>query len=219
MGPVLGERWEKALLYASRVHALQERKGSGVPYVSHLLSVAALVLEAGGDEDQAIAALLHDAAEDQGGEPRLADIERRFGPRVAAIVRACSDTTETPKPPWRERKEAYIAHLPALREALPQALLVSLADKLHNARTILADYRAVGERLFDRFTGARDGTLWYYGALVRAYRALALDDSLLDELERTVTDLHTLAAYAGPATISAQETRRRRGGQRTQRTE
>jgi len=201
MGPVLGERWEKALLHASRIHALQERKGSGVPYVSHLLSVAALVLEAGGDEDQAIAALLHDAAEDQGGEPRLADIERRFGPRVAAVVRACTDTTETPKPPWRARKEAYIAHMPALREELPEALLVSLADKLHNARTILADYRAAGEPLFERFTGARDGTLWYYGALVHAYRAMALDGPLLDELERTVAALHTLAGYNGAAAI------------------
>src|SRR3712207_7204546 len=135
MPVMLGERWEKALVYASRVHALQWRQGSNVPYVSHLLGVASLVLEAGGDEDQAIAALLHDAAEDQGGEARLADIEARFGGRVAAIVRACTDSTETPKPPWRARKETYIAHLPTLEGSVPESLCVSVADKLHNART------------------------------------------------------------------------------------
>ena len=189
MTPKLGERWEKALVYASQIHALQERKGSGVPYVSHLLSVAALVLEYGGDEDQAIAALLHDAAEDQGGEARLADIRNRFGERVAAIVRACTDTTETPKPPWRPRKEAYIAHLSTCP---PDALLVSAADKLHNARSILSDYRVCGASVFDRFTASQEETLWYYRELGDAFRQCAAPAALVAELERTVAELAAL---------------------------
>jgi GTP pyrophosphokinase len=208
MPVMLGERWEKALVYASRVHALQWRKGSDVPYMSHLLGVASLVREAGGDEDQAIAALLHDAAEDQGGEARLADIEALFGGHVAAIVRGCTDTTETPKPPWRTRKEAYIAHLPALEATVPESLCVSVADKLHNARTILADYRACGASLFDRFTGGRDGTLWYYGALVDAYRRMGasprMPSVLLDELTRTVAALQREAGYDGELRVDAE---------------
>ena len=189
--PMLGERFERALVYASRIHASQVRKGSGVPYVSHLLGVAALVLEGGGDEDQAIAALLHDAAEDQGGEPRIADIRAHFGDRVARIVRACTDTTEDPKPEWRTRKRRYIAHLP---EEEPDVWLVSVADKLHNARSILADYRLHGDPIFDRFTGAKEGTLWYYRALVDAYRRIGFESPLLDELRRTVTTLVELVA-------------------------
>lgn len=189
----LSERFAAALGYATELHARQVRKGSGVPYIAHLLAVTALVLEYGGDEDTAIAALLHDAVEDQGGAATRAAIAARFGEPVAAIVDGCSDTDVVPKPPWQARKEAYIAHVAA---APPAVLLVSAADKLHNARSILADYRQVGEALWERFTGSRAGTLWYYRALVTAYRQSAAPRALIDELDRTVTELERLA---GPA--------------------
>ena len=155
----LGPRFDDALAYASQLHRWQTRKGSEVPYVSHLLGVASLVIEEGGTEVQAIAALLHDAVEDQGGLLRLVDIRERFGDAVADIVLACTDSTEEPKPPWRPRKEAYLAHLPAVS---PDALIVSVADKVHNAHSILMDLRSGGIAMFERFTGGMDGTLWYY---------------------------------------------------------
>ena len=139
-------------------------------YVSHLLIVAGLVLEFGGDEDDAIAGLLHDAVEDAGGRARLEDIEKQFGARVARIVEACSDTDAVPKPPWRQRKHAYIAHL---NDASPSARLVSAADKLANVRSIIKDYREIGEALWSRFKGGRDGTLWYYRALADTFDRLA----------------------------------------------
>ncbi len=163
---LLTERFNSALLYASRLHARQKRKGSEVPYVAHLLGVAALVLEAGGDEDQAIAALLHDAVEDQGGEPRLEDIRGQFGQRVAEIVAGCTDSYTDPKPDWCLRKKQYLAHLP---NASRDVLLVSAADKLYNARTLLADWRVEGNRVFERFKGGKDGTLWYYRALADVF--------------------------------------------------
>ena len=185
----LGRKFEEALRYTHELHRDQKRKETDIPYISHLLSVCALVLEHGGSETQAIAALLHDGPEDQGGEATLAEIQKRFGAGVAAIVSACSDTMEVPKPPWRARKESYIAHL----ESVPkEVLLVSMADKLHNARAILADYRVIGEALWQRFSGGRDGTLWYYRALVTAYRRLE-DGPLLHELDRTVGELEALA--------------------------
>jgi len=194
-GEILTERFEQALLFAAQVHAEQKRKGGAVPYVSHLLAVAALVMEAGGDEDECIAALLHDAAEDQGGRPMLEKIEQRFGPRVARIVEACSDSlTEGPdKAPWRQRKQAYLAHLP---ESSPSDRLVSLADKLHNSRTLLADLRREGAAAFEKFRGKRDGTLWYYRELLRAHRAAQppVAPDLLDEYERVVTEIERLAA-------------------------
>src|SRR5947199_8691848 len=134
---VLTTRFEEALIYATRLHASQSRKGSTTPYIAHLLAVTALVLENGGNEDEAIAALLHDAIEDQGGASTREEIRRHFGDAVVAIVDGCTDTEVMPKPPWRGRKEAYIAHI---RHASPSVRLVSAADKLHNARTILADY-------------------------------------------------------------------------------
>ncbi|MGM0576001.1 MAG: HD domain-containing protein [Myxococcota bacterium] len=186
----LGERFNEALSYAADLHAHQTRKGSDIPYVSHLMSVASLVLEHGGDEEQAIAALLHDAAEDQGGLETLRDIERRFGVRVARIVDACSDSHGEPRPPWRERKEHYLRHL---REEVPQdALLVSMADKLHNARSILLDFRRHGDGLWSRFTADRDGVLWYYRSLVETY-ADRVRSPLLDELERTLSEIERLA--------------------------
>lgn len=179
---MLTDRFDEALAYASRIHRDQRRKDTAIPYVSHLLAVASLTLEHGGDEDQAIAALLHDAAEDQGGAERLADIEARFGPGVAAIVADCTDSWAEPRPPWRERKAAYVA---ALAGKPARSLLVSLADKTHNARAIVGDLRRHGDDLWPRFTGGKAGTLWYYGTLARAF-ALALPGDLADEFARTV---------------------------------
>ena len=163
----LTERFQSALAFANKLHRHQRRKGTDIPYVSHLLGVASIALEIGADEDQAIAALLHDAVEDQGGAPCLAQIRERFGDRVAGIVSDCTDADTDPKPPWRGRKEAYIAslaHKPA------DSLLVSLADKTHNARAILDDLVVHGPALWDRFTGGRDGSLWYYEELSGAFR-------------------------------------------------
>ena len=181
----LTERFKEALALATDVHAGQSRKGTSVPYVSHVLGVCSLVLEDGGSEDEAIGALLHDAVEDGGGRPMLDEIRRRFGERVAQIVWACSDTDETPKPPWKERKTRYIEHV---RQAGPDARRVSCADKLHNARSILRDYRALGERLWDRFTASGDETLWYYRELIAALRQPDRSP-LVAELERVVSEL------------------------------
>jgi (p)ppGpp synthase/HD superfamily hydrolase len=162
MSTLLTGRYDDALVFASKLHREQFRKASKIPYISHLLSVSALVIESGGSEDQAIAGLLHDAAEDQGGRKTLEAIRDRFGDSVATIVSDCTDSWTQPKPPWRERKEAYIARLPLKPE---ESLLVSLADKAHNSRTILADYREVGDKVWDRFRGGKTGTLWYYQSL------------------------------------------------------
>ena len=184
-----GEKFESALLYATQLHRYQERKGSGVPYVMHLLAVASIVGENGGTEDEVIAALLHDAPEDMGGEERLEDIRRRYGGTVAEIVEGCTDTYEDPKPAWRPRKERYVTHV---AEAPRSVRLVSAADKLHNARSILADLRAIGEGLWGRFTGGKAGTLWYYRALVDAYKK-AGNDPLAEELDRVVGEIEALA--------------------------
>jgi GTP pyrophosphokinase len=181
----LTPRFTEALAYATEVHAGQSRKGTSVPYVAHVLGVCALVLEDGGGEDEAIAALLHDAVEDAGGRPRLDDIRRRFGDRVADIVWACSDTDQTPKPPWKERKARYIDHV---RAAGPDARRVSCADKLHNARSILRDYRTEGERIWARFNAPPEEQLWYYGQLVEAFRQPDRT-ALVAELERVVGEL------------------------------
>jgi len=192
----LSARFEEALVYAAQLHADQARKGTTIPYVAHLLGVASIVLEQGAGEDEAIAALLHDAVEDQGGEATLAEIGRRFGPRVAEIVDACTDARTTPKPPWRERKQAYIAHL---HHATASVRLISAADKLHNARAILRDYRAIGESLWTRFNGGKEGTLWYYRALVEALQA-AGPTPLVEELDRVVSEIEKLASEVGEDT-------------------
>ncbi len=189
----LSTRFEEALIFATRLHARQVRKGTPVPYISHLLAVAGMVLEQGGDEDAAIAALLHDAVEDQGGRRTLDEIRRRFGDRVAEIVEECSDAFTFFKPPWRKRKEAYLAHLP---QASAAVRLVSAADKLHNARTTVADYRAMGEALWERFNGGREGTLWFYRAMVEALQAGG-SFSLVEELDRVVSELERLASAKG----------------------
>ncbi|MCC7398999.1 MAG: bifunctional (p)ppGpp synthetase/guanosine-3',5'-bis(diphosphate) 3'-pyrophosphohydrolase [Planctomycetes bacterium] len=163
---MLGPRFDQALLFACELHRQQVRKGSGCPYVAHLLAVAGLAIEHGADEDQAIAALLHDAVEDQGGLPTLARIEAQFGPRVARIVRGLTDSESTPKPPWRQRKEHYLRHLAA---AADEVLLVSCCDKIHNARAILGDHQEHGAAVWQLFTGGRDGTLWYYRELAAIF--------------------------------------------------
>lgn len=189
MAPMLGERFEQAFLWAAELHADQTRKGSGIPYLTHLLAVTALVLEDGGDEDQAIAALLHDAIEDQGGYELLDEIRRRFGDRVADTVAGLTDTYIRPKPPWRERKERYIRDL---RQAPPEVVRVSLADKLHNARSIRKDLIEQGETLWDRFRGGKHGTLWYYRTLLQVYRE-ASNSPLVLELEQVLNEIETLA--------------------------
>ncbi len=183
------QRFEAALIYALHLHAEQKRKGTTIPYISHLLAVAALVLEDGGSEDEAIAALLHDAIEDQGGEPIRQEIRRRFGERVVEIVNGCTDTDQTPKPPWLERKKQYLEHL---RSASPQILRVSVADKLHNARSVLYDLRRYGEAVWQRFNGGRDGTLWYYRQLVQIFRERCTS-FLVEELDRVVSELERLS--------------------------
>jgi len=187
--PLLTARFEDALLLAARHHADQVRKGTKIPYLAHLLSVAALALEHGATEDEAIAALLHDAVEDGGGPEMLAGIRERFGDTVAEIVDGCTDADTIPKPPWRARKEAYIARMAVARAPVR---LVSSADKLHNARAILADVRATGDEVWSRFTAPRDQVIWYYRSLVAAYRA-AGGTPVLDELDRTVTEIERLA--------------------------
>lgn len=189
-------RLAEAFLYAAELHGAQLRKVGGEPYVAHLLGVCATVLAHGGDEDEAIAALLHDAVEDQGGEATRDEIARRFGPRVAEIVDGCTDTTATPKPPWRRRKEEYLARL---RAAPASVRLVAAADKLDNARAMLREYRLHGESLWDFFRGGRDGTRWYYRAVVEALRAGGDDPAtrlgtLIDELDQTVARLERLGA-------------------------
>jgi (p)ppGpp synthase/HD superfamily hydrolase len=187
---VLSERFTQALTYAAELHAQQVRKGSGVPYISHLLGVASIALEYGANEDEAIAALLHDAIEDQGGAATRAEICRRFGENVTAIVDGCTDADTTPKPPWRQRKEAYIAHLAT---ASPSVLLVSAADKLYNARSILKDYRLMGELLWQRFQGGKAGTLWYYRAMTNAFNKTQ-PTAIVEELTRVVTAIEELVA-------------------------
>jgi (p)ppGpp synthase/HD superfamily hydrolase len=182
-----GEKFERALPYAARVHWDQVRKGTSTPYITHLLAVASIVGENGGTEDEVVAALLHDAPEDQGGEARLRDIRDRFGARVAEIVDGCTDTYETPKPPWRERKESYLVHL---ADACGSVRLVSSADKLHNARTVLSDYRLLGEDLWTRFNGKKEGTLWYYRAIVGTLQG---DGPIVGELDRVVSALETVS--------------------------
>ena len=189
-----GEKFEDALIYAARLHRDQARKGSDVPYVTHLLAVASIVSENGSTEDEVVAALLHDAPEDRGGRERLEEIRSRFGDEVAKIVDGCTDTYEDPKPDWRPRKEAYVAHVAT---APAPVRLVSAADKLHNARSILADLRSLGDKLWDRFTGGKEGTLWYYRALVEAY-AEAGANPVVEELDRVVHEIEVLVRRTEP---------------------
>jgi (p)ppGpp synthase/HD superfamily hydrolase len=180
---LLTDRFDDAFQYAHQLHRNQTRKGTTIPYITHLMAVAALVVEHGGNEDQAIAALLHDAAEDQGGAERLSEIRKKFGNTVATIVSDCTDSWTEPKPTWRSRKEAYLAVLPGKPR---ESLLVSLADNTHNAQAILFDYRVLGDRLWERFNGGADGTRWYYSALAEVF-SKAMPGPLADRLLLSVT--------------------------------
>jgi (p)ppGpp synthase/HD superfamily hydrolase len=194
--PVLSERFEQALVYACRAHNKHTRKGAGVPYISHLMAVSAIVLEHGGTENEAIAALLHDAAEDAGGVQRLEDINVQFGTEVAGIVAGCTDTYTVPKPDWEMRKIAHVERVKAMPESVR---IVVAADKIHNAMSVIEDYREVGEEIWSRFTGGRDGTLWYYRAMCEALHEGADQierpglKRLLRVLTRRVQRLHELA--------------------------
>ena len=192
--PHLGSRLQQAFRYSAGKHAGQTRKQTAVPYLSHLMAVASLVLEAGGDEDLAIAALLHDVVEDCGGMPRLREIRRKFGPRVARIVEGCTDSFSDPKPPWLERKQAYLAHL---KSEDTETRLVSACDKLHNVRTVLADYRQQGESVWKRFQGKRDGTLWYYRAISHEFRRSG-PNCITRELEIAVEQLEQAVRVKRP---------------------
>jgi len=186
----LSPKFDQALHYAVLIHAGQIRKGANIPYISHLLGVASIALEYGANEDEAIGALLHDAGEDAGGDGRIEDIRHRFGDAVAEIVRGCTDAVTQPKPPWRKRKENYIAHVSG---ASASVRLVSASDKLHNARAILRDFRLHGNGVWLRFQGGKDGTLWYYRSLVTAFRQAGKGE-LIEELDRVVAELEQLAA-------------------------
>jgi (p)ppGpp synthase/HD superfamily hydrolase len=196
--PLRSSRFVKALGYVAKLHGRQIRKRTQRPYIGHLLSVTATVIEYGGDEEMAIAALLHDAVEDQGGAPRLREIRRKFGKRVAHIVDGCTDTDQQPKPPWLERKRAYVARVG--REGA-DVRLVSAADKLSNVRETLHDFRMHGEEVFERFAGKQGGTLWYYRALVEAFRC-AGSNPLVEELDRVVTELESLTGVRAASSKS-----------------
>jgi (p)ppGpp synthase/HD superfamily hydrolase len=187
---MLSYRFEEALIYATSLHAGQKRKSTEIPYIAHLLAVTGLVLEDGGSEDEAIAALLHDGVEDQGGMKTLNEIRQRFGDHVADLVDALSDAYTQPKPPWRQRKQDYIAHL---GQASKEVRRISLADKLHNARDILRTLEEVGEATWKRFRGGKEGTLWYYRSLVRAFQETG-SDYMTEELGRVVSKIVELAA-------------------------
>jgi len=183
-------RFAEAFLFAERLHCTQVRKKTQVPTISHLMAVAALVLENGGGEDEAMAALLHDTAEDCGGRPVLDEIRRRFGDSVASIVEGCSDTLESPKPRWKPRKESYLEHL----ETAPEAnLLVSLADKVHNARSLAFEYRRVGDDLWQRFSASQEQTMLYYESLLSIFRRRCPEAQklLVNELAKALRDLET----------------------------
>lgn len=186
----MSDRFAEALAMANELHGDQVRKGTKVPYVSHLLIVAGTVLQNGGDEDEAVAALLHDTVEDCGGKPVMEKIRQRFGDKIADLVDGCTETDIRPKPPWRERKERYIENI---KSANPSVRLISCADKLHNATSILFDYRRVGEKVWDRFNAGKSDSLWFYTSMVDALRAAGETRPILNDLEIAVKNLKELA--------------------------
>jgi (p)ppGpp synthase/HD superfamily hydrolase len=196
----LGSGFLRAFLFAAEKHAGQVRKCSTIPYVAHLMGVSSLVLEAGGDEDLAIAALLHDVVEDCGGAPLLKEVRRRFGRRAAQVVEGCTDADTYPKAPWRERKQSYLRHL---KHADDDTRLVSAADKLNNIRSILSDYREIGESVWSRFNGGREGTLWYYRSL-RDEFFRSKPNRITRDLDLAVNELESLV---GSKPVAAQKFR------------
>jgi (p)ppGpp synthase/HD superfamily hydrolase len=186
--PILTHRFDEAIELAFRLHRYHVRNSTGVPYFSHLMSVAALVLEDGGTEDEAIAALLHDTLEDCADQISGTQLEQRFGRTVRLLVEACTDTPAShvggEKTPWKPRKTEYIKHIRG-----GGATRISLADKVHNARSILRDHRITGEGVWSRFSASREDTLWYYQELVKAYRAAGTGGFLMDEFERVVDEI------------------------------
>jgi (p)ppGpp synthase/HD superfamily hydrolase len=189
----LSQKFQDALIYAIRAHGDQMRKKTGIPFVAHILGVTGIAMEYGATETEAIGALLHDTVEDCGGAERLRDIREKFGNDVAHIVDGCTDTYETPKPPWPERKRAYIEHL---QHSDSSTRLVSASDKLHNTRAILAELRRHGLEVFERFSGKKEGTLWYYRTLVTAFRRHRDHADLIDELDRVVSAIEQFVAEA-----------------------
>jgi (p)ppGpp synthase/HD superfamily hydrolase len=185
----LSQRFERAMEYAARLHATQLRKGTDRPYIAHLLGVTSIVLTHGGDEDEAIGALLHDAVEDQPDKTSFDEIRRRFGARVEKIVRGCTDAVTIPKPPWIERKEKYVRHL---RHAGHSVRLVSAADKLYNVREILDDYREHGERVWKRFHATKQQALWYYREVAKILTRKG-PRALAEELWRVIRELEKAA--------------------------
>ena len=181
----LTSNFEQALIYATQLHANQTRKVDKIPYISHLMSVSALILEAGGTEDEAIAGLLHDAVEDQGGKATREEIRQKFGETVVEIVDGCTETDITPKPPWKERKIQYIENI---RNGSDSVKLVSQADKLHNARSLLIGYQNQGDKLWDYFSGSKEDKLWFYGELLKIYQQGNVNFMTV-ELERILAEL------------------------------
>jgi (p)ppGpp synthase/HD superfamily hydrolase len=189
---LLSPRFEQALQYATIIHAGQMRKGSDVPYIAHLLAVTSIALEHGANEDEAIAALLHDAAEDAGGRKRVNDIRVRFGDTVADLVISCTDTMMERKPEWRSRKEAYVG---SIQHKSTSELLITASDKLHNSQSILRDYRELGDDVWERFSSKKEGTLWYYRALANAFMTAPNNTrckALVEEINRVVTTIEDL---------------------------
>lgn len=186
-------RLYEALQLAFCLHGHDARKSSNVPMIAHMLSVCALVIQDGGDEDEGIAALLHDALEDKPEEINRSEIEKRFGKKVLEIIEVSTDTPSDyvggPKPPWRERKETYLEHA---RKTNPALLRITVADKIDNARAILADYQHIGNELWKRFKAPQEDQIWYYKSCVEAYRAAGFKGFLLDELVKLVDQLSKL---------------------------
>lgn len=187
----LSTRFDEAFAYTHEVHRAQMRKGNDSPYIGHLLGVTSIVLDDGGSEDEAIAALLHDAAEDHGGRVRLDEIRSRFGDAVARIVEDCTDSWDTPKRPWLDRKRDYVEHAHNLS---PSSLRVAAADKVHNAYAILRDLRNSGEKVWERFNAPADDVIAYYESLVRAFRQSG-GGKLVDELDRIVRGIQREMGY------------------------
>jgi (p)ppGpp synthase/HD superfamily hydrolase len=195
-GPRLSSKFTKALAYASRVHGGKLRKKTKIPDIGHILGVTAIALEYGANETEAIAALLHDAVEDAGGEKRLRDIQRKFGGAVAKIVDGCTDSYAEPKPPWLDRKQKYVGHV---RSASASTKLVSASDKLQNVRSLLRNYREDGSKLWRRYSSGKEGALWYYRALVKAFTGKRIQP-LVRELDRVLTELESMANHGRQVT-------------------